>query len=375
MILVNCSNLRAAGGKAVAINFIHWVEKHSAEKYCFVVPHHPDYIVLKAQSKHRIYILSKFLTNTILGRLIIDNLLFDLIARRIKAKVLFTMGNFAVRCSCSQALLYMWPYPNYIDFEEVWSRMSMMSRLKQNLRLIIFKISLDRAEKIFPQTSVSEARLKKYYQSKVKSTSVIPMGVSTISKPILVKKKWPDNRIIRLVCLTRYYSHKNLEIFVEVGSIIKEKGLPINIDITVSQNQCKATRNLMNKIKSTEAKDVVRFIGEIPMTEVIDLYQNYDGMILPTLLESYSAVYADSLAYGMPLFTSDLDFAHDACGEAAHYFDPLNPIDIVWSLEKAIKAPNLIEHKVFEGLRKAGENMDWFEIGEMYECELKGMIK
>ena len=51
-------------------------------------------------------------------------------------------------------------------------------------------------------------------------------------------------------------------------------------------------------------------------------------MILPTLLESFSATYIEAMFHGKTILTSDLDFARDVCGEAAFYFDPLNPQSI-----------------------------------------------
>lgn len=43
----------------------------------------------------------------------------------------------------------------------------------------------------------------------------------------------------------------------------------------------------------------------------------------------------------LPILTSDLSFAHNICGNAAEYFDPLNPEDIADKIEKIISDETL----------------------------------
>ena len=373
-ILVNCSNLKTAGGLAVALNFIKWVSKNSNEEYLFIAPDTKDYRAIQRSTNVELIFLNDFWTSSIVGRFILDEVGFLFLRFITRSDIIFTMGNFAVRSFKPQALLYMWPYPNYPEFTEIWSRMDRRTRLKQKLRLIEFRRKLSRAAVVFPQTSTSEKRLKKIYASIVKSTRVIPMGVSTISNSINLEKSWHERGEIKLICLTRYYSHKNIEILIELGEIIVDRGLKIYIDITVDANQNSGSLLLDNLINNSRAKNVVRLIGNVAIEEVINLYEQYDGMILPTLLESYSATYADCLAYGMPLLTSDLDFAHDACGESAHFFDPFSAHSILDTILFAMESPGEITRKVELGRLKSSKSPKWSEIGKRYENELLKLL-
>ena len=58
------------------------------------------------------------------------------------------------------------------------------------------------------------------------------------------------------------------------------------------------------------------------------LYDSCDAMILPTLLETFSATYPEAMIMRKPIITSKYSFAVDICGKAAEYFDPLDPVDI-----------------------------------------------
>ena len=51
-------------------------------------------------------------------------------------------------------------------------------------------------------------------------------------------------------------------------------------------------------------------------------------MILPTLLECFSASWIDAMKCCVPVLTSDLPFAHGICGDAAVYFNPEDPAEI-----------------------------------------------
>ena len=53
-----------------------------------------------------------------------------------------------------------------------------------------------------------------------------------------------------------------------------------------------------------------------------------DAMLLPTMLECFSASYPEAMVMKKPVLTSDLSFARSICGNAAIYFNPFDPADI-----------------------------------------------
>ncbi|MFH0882222.1 MAG: glycosyltransferase [bacterium] len=65
-------------------------------------------------------------------------------------------------------------------------------------------------------------------------------------------------------------------------------------------------------------------IGPVRPVEGPSLYTRADVMLLPTLMEVFSASYPEAMAMGVPIVTSDRPFAHDVCGDAALYADPFD---------------------------------------------------
>ena len=57
--------------------------------------------------------------------------------------------------------------------------------------------------------------------------------------------------------------------------------------------------------------------------------------------------------HGKTILTSDLDFARDVCGEAAFYFDPLNPQSIVEAMVCASQKDEIRERKLAAGRKRA----------------------
>jgi glycosyltransferase involved in cell wall biosynthesis len=47
-------------------------------------------------------------------------------------------------------------------------------------------------------------------------------------------------------------------------------------------------------------------------------------VVIPSQLESFPLVLWEAMGIGCPIITSDLDFAREACGDAAVYCDPLS---------------------------------------------------
>ena len=72
-------------------------------------------------------------------------------------------------------------------------------------------------------------------------------------------------------------------------------------------------------------------------------------MLLPTLLECFSANYVEAMAMRRPIVTTDLGFAHTVCGEAALYFQPMNPRAALAQLDRALRSSHTRERLVTLG--------------------------
>ncbi len=81
----------------------------------------------------------------------------------------------------------------------------------------------------------------------------------------------------------------------------------------------------MQGVSDAGLEDSVVNIGPVTQGQLRELYERVDATLLPTMLESFSGTYAESMAFGVPIITSDRDFARAVCGDAARYVDPHDP--------------------------------------------------
>lgn len=125
----------------------------------------------------------------------------------------------------------------------------------------------------------------------------------------------------RLLVITSFYPHKNIAILKAVCERLHQ------LDITNIRFFISVTEELLKKNRMYHPFIIP--LGNVPHEKLPSLYEQIDATFAPTLIESFTAVYPESMKMGKPILTSDLFFAHDLCQDAALYFDPLNAEDIV----------------------------------------------
>ena len=147
----------------------------------------------------------------------------------------------------------------------------------------------------------------------------------------------------RFLMLSAYYAHKNFEIINRVCEILEqEKMTRFRFVVTLPAE-------IFAGLFSAKAKKYIHNTGPLKPDECPALYRQCDFVFLPTLLECFSATYAEGMKMGKPILTSNLSFAHTVCGDAAIYFDPLNADDVIAKMHKLAGNHDLQENLVKKG--------------------------
>ena len=93
------------------------------------------------------------------------------------------------------------------------------------------------------------------------------------------------------------------------------------------------------------------------ISEVPSLYEQTDIVFQPTLLECFTAVYPEAMRMRRPIVTTDLEFAHGLCGDAALYYSATDPEAASERLIELISNTELRQQLVDNGieeLKKSG---------------------
>lgn len=376
-VFVNAIAAKDAGARSVVVNFLKAIQ-HTSPRHTFdvFVPPLCGYDVLET-SRIRIHTLPQYWARRSF-RPVVDRYLLPRAVARLQADVVFSMGNIAIPVRGKpQLLLFHWAYAIYPD-SIVWCLMNLRSRASRRLRLRAFQRALPYATQVAAQTHTAKRRLEQIYG--LSNVCVIPNAVSLpnfsdthVDALQYVERKSPRVRL--LLCLTRYYPHKNLEILLQLGRIIKSHGAPYRVITTVSADQDPGAARFLSSIQEAELRDVIHNIGPVPMDQVPSLYQSVDGLLLPTLLESFSGTYVEAMYYGVPVLTSDMDFARDVCGDAAFYFDPLNAESIYKTVVEAFASEGETRRRVEMGRNIVRSFPDWVATAGMYIETLERLVR
>lgn len=133
------------------------------------------------------------------------------------------------------------------------------------------------------------------------------------------------NGITYILCLSAPYPHKNLCIIPEVAKLLRHKDSERSYCFIVTlPKKGSEVRKFWAKVENCGVASLIENIGPLKLSECPRWYAKSDIVFLPTLLETFSATYPEAMKMGKPIITTDLDFAHDICGNAASYYSPLS---------------------------------------------------
>lgn len=140
-------------------------------------------------------------------------------------------------------------------------------------------------------------------------TSRLPLGVDLRANV--------EAGTVLLCYVARLYPHKNHTLLPKVRSELLKLGLNARFVVTLTPDEWRAAPD--------DLKEACVNVGVIPVNQIADLNLQCHAAIFPSLLESFSATPLEALITNGLLFAADRPFVRDVCGDAALYFDPLDP--------------------------------------------------
>lgn len=136
-------------------------------------------------------------------------------------------------------------------------------------------------------------------------------------------EKWekfdlPEYNGITLLDISAYYPHKNMEISIDIAKILIHDypELKFRFIFTID-------RNNFPKLPGELEKHFL-FVGRVKITQCPSLYKQSDIVFQPSLLECFTATFPEAMRMGIPIVTTNLDFARALCGNAALYYEATN---------------------------------------------------
>ena len=122
------------------------------------------------------------------------------------------------------------------------------------------------------------------------------------------------------------------------------------------------------------AKNVIN-LGPIPQKSCPSVYKQCDALFAPTLLETFSAAYPEAMKMGKPILTSNYSFAKDVCQDAALYFDPLDPEDMIKKIKMLVRDKALLNKLAEKGRKRVKKFESARTRAEKYIAICENLVK
>jgi glycosyltransferase involved in cell wall biosynthesis len=375
-IAILAHNLRAAGGLSVGRNVIASLARVAdGHEYLIFLPGGLGYETIEKPSGATCHYFGR--ESGYPGQMWFERVTMPKMIHEFRADVVWGLGNFGLRRpGAKQAILVH--KPHYIYGREAQRRELWRYRLVNAMGRRRLQVSLPTTQLVFCQTRTACERFRRTfgYAGKI---ALMPNAVSKLSlagdaarRPVVFDGL--DGRFV-LLCLTRYYAHKNLEVladlFLEHAAAVRD----VVILVTVAANQHPRAGRFMERLGDRQLRDRLINVGPIDQSDLAGYYAHCRGLILPTLLESFSGTYLEAMQFGRPILTSDRDFARDVCGPAARYFDPKDPASIRDAILELKTSPQLRDTLVAAGAeRMQAFFRDWDTIVADAVKELESLV-
>ncbi len=288
--------------------------------------------------------------------------------------VVIALGNFGVsRPPCPQITLVQDSHLFYP--ERHYGKIGKKDLWRFRLQRHFMRQSLAYNDRYLCQTKVARRRFLATYGRRVS------VGLSHNIAPSLVQRTHPyDEPAVcgitrdrfRFLVPAKFYAHKNLEVILEVllaSRILRERGAFL---VTISPDESAGAKRFWEKIQAAGLTEAVHLIGQLDIASLYAYYQHCEGVFLPTLLESATAVYPEAVMFGKPLATSDLDFAREVCGEGTIFFNPWDRESVAQALLNMMDKPVAIKGGALLFSAEAG---GWERIAEDLHQNAKALAE
>lgn len=262
-----------------------------------------------------------------------------------------------------------------------WGAAPLFFILKQKLRNIFIRRTLRRCVNAYVQTETMRTRLLRTYpfldKNHIGLCPVPPLFERVRKNPskqtltLMHELSQKDAGKFRALYVSMFNPHKNMDRVIEMFCKYRNELHEVVLYITAKKLNTGYQGNLWKKVKEAGLEESIRFLGIFPQTDVPALFDACDVVFFPSLLETVGHGHNDALFFGRPLIASDLDFAHDICGDAAYYVNPFSTENMKNAL-LALKNDSVLCKKLVERGRKRLEinSLRWEQIiGRILEME------
>ena len=327
-IILNLLPLKVGGGVQVALDFIQNAQNQSLGKqheWLVVASDDTPFAEICSASNFQ---KSHIVKNNILSRAWFELFGCGRIVQGFQPNVVFTL--FGVHWwgerTVPQVVGCAFPYLAYKDAINLWDSEPFFERVRLKASIWHNTRQLHNADAVVFETAVMAERTTRNLGLDIQKTHVVHPACSSLVTP---KQSHSETAIrcsdlpdgYRILLIAGHSPHKNVFFLPRVAEVLKkrERMQDVVFVSTLAPEDSKTRLFLIDADQRDVASMIYNF-GPVPQEGCAELYSAVDAVILPSRVESFSNTVAEAWTMKKPLLVSDLDWAREACGDGAQYF-------------------------------------------------------
>lgn len=154
----------------------------------------------------------------------------------------------------------------------------------------------------------------------------------------------PVKNKYRFIYISALYAHKNFALIPLVLDELSSRGIAVEVLLTLKEEDYKNNPAFRHQS--------ILNIGPVHPRYCPFLYAVSDAVFMPSMLETFSAVFPEAMYMKKPIVTSDLPFAKDVCGDAALYYHYDSAKDAADKIAALIADETLQGQLIHNGLKR-----------------------
>lgn len=338
-ILLNLISIKSGGGQQVAFNFIKQIsslDKEELEYYVLVTENTKihEYCVQKGLEEKLLVI-----GNNLFERLIFTEFKIKKTVKELSIDLIYTL--FGISINNTNAISVVGNAYSNLFFPEIkfWNEKKIIKKVFFTLRdRSRLRSSLNADGIVFENRSMQDRCISLYNypreRTKFIKPSITEQKDHQFSLSIIDKLNQLPESDFKLLILSGYHKNKNIEILPKVAEFFKNQSINgIKFVISIDKNDS-SVNHIINDIVYRKVEDYFSWIGSVNTLDVPLVYQKVNGVILISLLESFSNNIIEAWAYRKVLLITDMEWARSICKNAAVYVDRNSDKDIAEKITK-----------------------------------------
>lgn len=361
-VLVNGVSSRSGGGLVILRGYTDALARLTASGFdaeYFVAPPYPFARTMPQTPGLRVLELDSSGGRAFLARFYALEL--PRLVREHRIDVIVNLADLIVPMRTPQLYFFDWAYLVYRRDRALWSRLSLSARVSRGFKAATIWSLLPFATRTVAQTMTMAVRFRDEVGRELPTVIPTPTDIAIQRRPWI-----PHSGAIRLLCLANQAPHKNIDILVAVARILNDRGVDVRFALTLDRA---AAKPILARAVNAGVADRVFNIGSVERGALERTIRSFDGVIIPSLLETYCLPFVEAMACGVTVLAPNRDFARDVCKGAAFYFDPTIPDSVADSIREAFSDADDRRQRVELGYEIAARLPSWDEFARAMHNE------